>query len=64
MGFDAVAQVQAGAGVEGVGVVEDLAEFVEGVFGVVAPLRAIIRPSAAPRPSEFPGFCQDRALVR
>jgi hypothetical protein len=37
---------------------------VEGVFGVVAPLRAIIRPSAAPRPSEFPGFCQDRALVR
>ena len=30
MGFDAVAQVQAGAGVDGVGVVEDLAEFVEG----------------------------------
>ena len=28
---------------------------VEGVFGVVAPLRAIIRPSAAPRPASFQG---------
>ena len=30
MGFDAVAQGQAGAGVDGVGVVEGLAEFVDG----------------------------------
>ena len=30
MGFDAIAQGQAGAGVDGVGVVEGLAEFVDG----------------------------------
>nr|WP_313775971.1 hypothetical protein [Mycobacterium sp.] len=30
MGFDAVAQGQVGAGVDGVGVVEGLAEFVDG----------------------------------
>ena len=30
MGFDAVAQGEAGAGVDGVGVVEGLAEFVDG----------------------------------